>query len=50
LSEGDIKVQQEDYSRTREVEEKWKKRFRDASKEIRESLTTLLKTGDCLKA
>ena len=46
LSEAGIKAQQEYYSRTRDIEKNWKKRFRTATKEIRESLTTLLKRGE----
>jgi hypothetical protein len=46
LSGAGIQAQQEYYSRTRDIEEKWKKRFRTATKEIRESLTTLLKRGE----
>ena len=46
LSEAGIQAQQEYYSRTRDIEEKWKKRFRTATNEIRESLTTLLKRGE----
>ena len=42
LSEAGIKAQHEYYTRTRDIEEKWKKRFGAATKEIRESLTTLL--------
>ena len=36
LSEAGSNAQQEYYSRTRAIEEKWKKRFRTATKEIRE--------------
>jgi DNA-binding MarR family transcriptional regulator len=43
LSEAGVKAQQEYHSRTRDVEETWKKRFRTATEEIRESLTALLK-------
>ena len=46
LSEAGIKAQNEYYTRTRNVEAKWKKLFRAATQEIRESLTTLLKTGE----
>jgi hypothetical protein len=46
LSEAGIKAQHEYHSRTRDIEEKWKKRFGAATKEIRESLTTLLKRGE----
>jgi len=46
LSEAGIKAQHEYYSRTRGVEEKWKKRFGVATKEVRESLTTLLKRDE----
>jgi hypothetical protein len=46
LSEAGIKAQHEYYSIARDIEEKWKKRFPAAAKEIRESLTTLLKRGE----
>jgi hypothetical protein len=46
LSEAGIKAQHEYYRRTRDVEEKWKKRFGSATKEVRESLTNLLKRGE----
>jgi hypothetical protein len=42
LSEAGLKAQHKYSSRTREIEEEWKNRFRTAMKEIRESLTTLL--------
>jgi hypothetical protein len=42
LSEAGIRAQQEYYHRTRDIEEKWKKRFGAAAGEVRESLTTLL--------
>ena len=43
LSEAGIRAQHEYYRCTGDIEEKWKKRFRNATKEIRESLTALLK-------
>jgi len=46
LSKAGIQAQQEYYNRTRDIEKNWKKRFRTATKEIRESLTTLLKRGE----
>jgi hypothetical protein len=46
LSEAGIKAQHEYYTRTRNIEEKWKKRFGAAAKETRELLTTLLKRGE----
>jgi hypothetical protein len=46
LSEAGIKAQKEYYSIARDIEEKWKGRFRTATREIRGSLTTLLKRGE----
>jgi hypothetical protein len=46
LSEAGIKAQQEYYSCTRAIEEKWKNRFHPATKEIRELLAVLLKRSD----
>lgn len=46
LSEAGIRAQQEYYSRTREIEEEWKKRFGAATKAIRESLTAVVKRGE----
>jgi len=46
LSEAGIKAQKEYYSIAQDIEEKWKERFRTATKEIRGSLTTLLKRGE----
>jgi hypothetical protein len=46
LSEAGVKAQQEYYRCTRDIEEKWKKRSRTATKEIRESLTALLKRSE----
>jgi hypothetical protein len=46
LSEAGVKAQREYHSRTRDVEERWNKRFHTATKEIRESLMTLLKSRD----
>ena len=46
LSGAGILAQDEYYRLTRDIEEKWKKRFGAATKEIRESLTTLLKKGE----
>jgi hypothetical protein len=46
LSEAGIKAQKEYHSIARDIEEKWKERFRTATKEIRGSLTTLLKRGE----
>ena len=46
LSDAGIKAQNEYYSIARDIEEKWKERFRTATKEIRGSLTTLLKRGE----
>ena len=46
LSEAGIKAQHEYFSRTRDIEERWKKRFGASTKELRESLTTLLKRAE----
>jgi hypothetical protein len=46
LSEAGLKAQHEYLRRTRALEEEWKKRFRAATKEIRESLTALLKSDE----
>ncbi len=46
LSERGIKAQEEYYSLTREIENTWKKRFRSAVKELGESLTSVLKSGE----
>jgi len=46
LSEAGIRAQQAYYRRTRDVEEKWKKEYHTATKEVRESLTALLKRGE----
>jgi DNA-binding MarR family transcriptional regulator len=46
LSEAGIKAQQEYYACTRDVEETWGKRFRAATKEIRQALTNLLLRGE----
>jgi hypothetical protein len=46
LSEAGIKAQERYYSIARNIEEKWKERFGTATKEIRESLTTLLKRSE----
>ncbi len=46
LSEAGIKAQNEYYSIARDIEEKWKERFPAATKEVRGSLTTLLKRGE----
>jgi hypothetical protein len=46
LSEAGIKAQHEYHRRTRDIEEGWKKRFGAATKEVRESLTALLKSGE----
>jgi len=46
LSEAGIKAQTEYHSIAHEIEEKWKERFRTATKEIRGSLTALLKRGE----
>ena len=46
LSLAGIQAQQEYYSRTREIEERWKRRFRTGTKEVRELLMTLLKRGE----
>ncbi len=46
LSEAGIKAQQEYLSRTRDVEEDWKKRFRTTTQEIRDALTALLKRNE----
>jgi hypothetical protein len=46
LSEAGIKAQGGYYRRTREIEEKWKKEFGSAAKEVRESLTALFKRGE----
>jgi hypothetical protein len=46
LSEAGINAQREYHSTARDIEEKWKDRFGTATKEIRESLTTLLKRGE----
>ncbi len=46
LSEAGIKAQQEYYRRTREIEDEWNKHFSAATKEVRKSLTTLLKRGE----
>ena len=46
LSGAGILAQDEYYRLTRDIEEKWKKRFGAATKEIRESLTTLLNRGE----
>jgi DNA-binding MarR family transcriptional regulator len=46
LSEAGIKAQSEYYSVARNVEKKWKERFGAAAKEIRGSLTAMLKRGE----
>jgi hypothetical protein len=46
LSEAGIKAQREYHSIARDIEEKWKERFRAATKEILELLTTLLKRSE----
>jgi DNA-binding MarR family transcriptional regulator len=46
LSEAGVRAQQEYYIRTRDTEEEWKKRFGTATKELRASLTALLKRGE----
>jgi len=46
LSEAGIKAQDEYLTIARDIEEKWKKRFGTATKELRESLTALLKRAE----
>ena len=46
LSEAGIQAQHEYSIRARDIEEEWKKRFRTATKELRESLTALLKRSE----
>ena len=46
LSEAGIKTQHAYYSRTPKIEEMWKTRFPTATKEVRESLTTLLERAE----
>jgi hypothetical protein len=46
LSEMGIKAQHDYLSRTRAIEQEWKKRYGTATTEIRESLTALLKTSE----
>jgi len=46
LSEAGIKAQKEYYSIARDIEEKWNYRYRTATKEIRQSLTTLLQRNE----
>ncbi|HUA60527.1 MAG TPA: hypothetical protein VML19_17320 [Verrucomicrobiae bacterium] len=46
LSAAGIRAQQSYYSRTRDIEEAWKKRFNAATEEIRQSLTALLQRSE----